>query len=123
MGSGAYDRHLRRLRAALAHQRAQTAAAIVNHFPVGTRLNQPNGGLSLWVELPGQLSSALLFDAALAEGILIAPGIMFSNSNRFAHFVRLNCGWPYSPAIDHAVKRLGQLCAGLMGPAHDQHNR
>ena len=63
------------------------------------------------------------FDAALAEGILIAPGILFSNSNRFAHFVRRNCGWPYSPAIDHAVKRLGQLCAGLMGPAHDQHNR
>ena len=120
MGSGAYDRHLRRLRAALSNQREQTAAAIVNHFPGGTRLNHPNGGLSLWVELPGQLSSALLFDAALAEGILIAPGVMFSNSNRFAHFIRLNCGWPYSPEIEQAVKRLGQLCAALMASGQDK---
>lgn len=110
MASGAYDRHLRRLRAALSNQREQTAAAIINHFPDGTRLNQPHGGLSLWLELPGQLSSSRLFDAALAEGILIAPGAMFSNSNRFAHFIRLNCGWPYNPDIEQALKRLGQLC-------------
>lgn len=50
---------------------------------------------------------------ALAEGILIAPGAMFSNAGRFEHFIRLNCGWPYNAEIESAVKCLGQLCAAL----------
>jgi DNA-binding transcriptional MocR family regulator len=110
MASSAYDRHLRRLRASLKAQRARTAEAIASYFPAGTRLTDPAGGLALWVELPDGLSSRALFDAALAEGIFIAPGLMFSNSNRFDGFIRLNCGAPYTPAIDSALQRLGELC-------------
>lgn len=109
MASSAYDRHLRRLRSHLKSQRAQTAEAIAAHFPEGTRLTEPAGGLALWVELPPGVSSASLFDAALAEGIFIAPGLMFSNSNRYDGFVRLNCGAPYTQDIDAALRRLGQL--------------
>lgn len=110
MGSSAYDRHLRRLRGTLRQHRQQMTDAITTYFPPGTRMNQPNGGMTLWVELPEQLSSQRLFDAALAEGILVAPGPMFSNSNRFEHFVRLNCGWPYTADVDNALKRLGTIC-------------
>lgn len=113
VGSSAYDRHLRRLRSALRVQRQQMSEAITAHFPAGTRMNSPDGGMALWVELPDRLSSQRLFDAALPEGILLAPGLMFSNSNRYEHFVRLNCGWPHSLEIDAAIKRLGELCALL----------
>ncbi|AMM24659.1 aminotransferase-like domain-containing protein [Variovorax sp. PAMC 28711] len=109
MGTGAYDRHLRRLRSALRVQREQTAEGIARYFPAGTRLNLPNGGLQLWVELPDKLSSSGVFDAALAHGILVAPGFLFSNSPRFDHYLRINCGWPYDDAIDAGLKRLGQL--------------
>ena len=112
MATGAYDRHLRRLRTALAGQRERTAEAIARHFPTGTRLNLPNGGLQLWVELPGGLSSERLFNAALREGILIAPGWLFSNTARTDHFLRLNCGWPYDDAIDNGLRRLGALASG-----------
>jgi len=113
MATSAYDRHLRRLRASLKTQRAQSADAIGAYFPEGTRLTEPDGGLALWLELPNGLSSSALFDAALAEGIFIAPGLMFSNSNRFDGFVRLNCGAPYTPEIESALKRLGELCSQL----------
>jgi DNA-binding transcriptional MocR family regulator len=56
----------------------------------------------------------LVFDAALAEGIFIAPGLMFSNSNRYDSYIRLNCGAPYSPEIDAALKRLGKICGQLV---------
>jgi hypothetical protein len=46
---------------------------------------------------------------ALREKILIAPGLMFSNSNRFDHFARLNRGAPYSGKMDQAVRRLGRI--------------
>jgi hypothetical protein len=39
---------------------------------------------------------------------------MFSNSNRFDHYLRINCGWPYSPEIDSALQRLGQIVSGLL---------
>nr|MBL8410670.1 PLP-dependent aminotransferase family protein [Dechloromonas sp.] len=113
MSSSAYDRHLRRLRGSLKVQRARSAEAIATHFPEGTRLTEPAGGLALWVELPGGISSSALFDAALAEGIFIAPGLMFSNSNRFDGYVRLNCGAPYTDEIDWGLQRLGKICHAL----------
>ena len=122
MASSGYDRHLRRLRSALKSHRERTAEAIAAYFPAGTRLTVPDGGVSLWVELPQQLSSQTVFDAALKQDILLSPGVMFSNSRRFDHFLRINCGQPYSPALDLALRQLGQTIALLLekqapGPA------
>ncbi|MES2073702.1 MAG: PLP-dependent aminotransferase family protein [Pseudomonadota bacterium] len=120
MASSAYDRHLRRLRGALKSQRERTAEAIAAYFPSGTRLTIPDGGVSLWVELPQQLSSQAVFDAALQHDILVSPGLMFSNSNRFDHFLRINCGLPYSAELDLALRKLGQIIDGLLAkkPKH-----
>jgi DNA-binding transcriptional MocR family regulator len=111
MGTGAYDRHLRRLRTALRGQRERTAEAIAKYFPDGTRLNLPNGGLQLWVELPPGCDAAPVFEAALGKGILVAPGFLFSNGARSDHYLRLNCGWPYDEEIDGALKTLGRIAA------------
>jgi DNA-binding transcriptional MocR family regulator len=113
MASGAYDRHLQRLRGKLRDQRQRTSAAIASYFPAGTRFSQPKGGLALWVELPHQISSQVVFDRALDVGILIAPGLMFSNSNRYDHFIRLNSGAPYTPVIDQALQELGGILRAL----------
>ena len=120
MASSAYDRHLRRLREKLARQRACTADAIAAHFPPGTRLNLPPGGLQLWVELPERLSSATVFDAALRERILFAPGTLFSNSSRFDHYLRINCGWPFDEAIEAGLRRLGEIVAACGEQAPDR---
>ncbi len=114
IGSSAYDRHLRRFRNLLRNQRERTAEAIARYFPAGTRLSVPEGGLMLWVELPEQVSSTTLFEIALREGISFAPGSLFSNLNRFDTYIRLNCGLPFSPDLERALKRLGQLTAGQM---------
>lgn len=113
VGSGAFERHLQRLRAALKRQRERLAEAVAEHFPAGTRLTVPPGGMLLWIELPDGRSSERLFDAALAEGIKIAPGSMFSNSRRFDHFVRLSAGWPVDAAQERAVERVGELAREL----------
>lgn len=114
LSSSAFDRHLRRLRDGLRSQREQMADAIASCLPAGTRLNVPAGGMTLWVELPGKLSAKSLFDAAIAEGILFAPGAMFSNSGRFDHFMRVSCGHPFSAEVEAAVNRLGQLVDSLL---------
>lgn len=113
MASSDYERHLRRLRIALRSQRERMAEAIARYFPVGTRLSMPDGGLTLWLELPDKLPSKKVFDAALREGVLVAPGEMFSNSNRFDHFLRLSCGERYSDAVDAAMRCVGRLAESL----------
>ncbi len=114
LASGAFDRHLQNLRRKLRDQRHRTSVAVASYFPAGTRFNRPKGGLALWVELPRSISSQQLFYQALDAGILVAPGLMFSNSNRFDHCVRLNCGAPYTPEIDQALHDLGDLAHGLL---------
>jgi len=104
--SGGYARHLHRLRKTLNQQRGCYAEAIARHFPDGTRLNVPEGGLSLWVELPVRVSSEQLFYQALQQGIQLAPGCLFSNTRRFDHFLRINCGQPYSTQVDSALSKL-----------------
>jgi DNA-binding transcriptional MocR family regulator len=117
MASSAYDRHLRRLRSFSKTQRERTGEAIANYFPLGTRLSMPEGGMTLWVELAQRPSSEKVFNEALREGILVAPGMMFSNSNRFDHFIRVNCGLPYSRDLDNAIRKLGNIITRLAAAA------
>ncbi|GAB3330224.1 PLP-dependent aminotransferase family protein [Bordetella tumulicola] len=109
MGSTAYDRHLVRLRRKLKIQREHIAEDIARYFPPGTRLNVPEGGMLLWVEMPGQQSSTQVFEQALARGIRIAPGTMFSNADRYNHFLRLSCGSSYTPQMAEAMRTLGDI--------------
>jgi DNA-binding transcriptional MocR family regulator len=113
IGSGAYDRHLFQLRERLRTQREATADAIARYFPSGTRLSMPVGGVVLWVELPTGSDSGRLFEAALTQGIRIAPGTIFSNSQRFASFIRLSCPQPFDQALDDALQRLGRLARDI----------
>jgi DNA-binding transcriptional MocR family regulator len=111
LASTAFDRHLRSLRRAYEEQVARTAEAVLRHFPPGTRLSQPQGGFVLWVELPPKTDSAALYEDALNAGIAFVPGDLFSASGQYRHCLRLNCGNPWSPRLEDAIRRLGALAA------------
>jgi DNA-binding transcriptional MocR family regulator len=76
--------------------------------------------------MPAQVSANQVCEAALADRILVAPGSLFSNSGRFDHYLRINCGWPYGEAVDTGLRRLGQIIetlsrgagAGSASPRH-----
>jgi DNA-binding transcriptional MocR family regulator len=106
--SGGYDHHLRTLRRRLATNVQTFADAVTAAFPAGTRISRPAGGFVLWVELPGG-SATQLQERALARGISVAPGSIFSARERFGSFVRLNCGHPWSEPFERAIHTLGDL--------------
>ncbi len=110
---GGYDRHLRKLRETLEHQQQLMLNAIAKYFPHNTRVTRPNGGYFLWVELPEQVDSLQLFSMALAQGISIAPGPIFSATRRFRHCIRLNYGYAWNKEIDDAMAVLGRLISGF----------
>lgn len=110
---GHYDRHLRRLRATLAARVTAALQVIDAAFPEGTHCSVPRGGYFVWLELPRGLDAMALHRAALAEGIGIAPGHLFSPDHRFVHGVRLNCGHADAVTLP-ALRRLGALAHALL---------
>ena len=106
--SGAFDRHLRRIRHRYAEQMAQMIDAVDRNFPDGTRHTDPRGGHVLWVQVPG-LDSLALYERAAALGIHIAPGPLFSASGGFRDHLRLNTGFPWTEQIEGQLATLGRL--------------
>jgi DNA-binding transcriptional MocR family regulator len=106
---GGYDRHLRQLRRVLAEREAAFAQAVARHFPAGTRATRPSGGYFLWLELDPGVDTIALQAQALALGISVAPGPIFSASRGHRHCLRLNFGHPLDARAEAALATLGRL--------------
>ena len=109
--NGGYDHHLRRIRRFYASHVERMTEAVSRYFPEGTRATRPAGGMCLWVELPSHVDSLAVYERAMASKISIAPGPLFSAKQKYRNFIRLNCGNPWSEAVEQAVKRLGEIIA------------
>lgn len=107
--TGRYDRHLTRMRRACRDQLSRLRRAVHTHFPVGTRSSDPSGGYVLWVQLPRGMDANRLYRDAIAQGISLTPGPLFSSTGKFRNFFRLCAGQPWTPALEGAVQRLGEL--------------
>lgn len=114
LNTGAYDRHLRKLRPELHKLMLLTLQAIEQYFPVGTRMSRPKGGLVLWIELPQGVDAVLLHQKAIAEHIQIAPGTLFSNSGAYTNYIRMSCSNLWSKRIEQAIQQLGNMIKDQM---------
>ena len=112
--AGGYDRHLRRVRSTLMQRCDIMSAFVARFFPTCTRITRPAGGYVLWIELPAAIDSMALYRQALAEGITIAPGRLFSTSDAYRSFIRLNYSYSWTPEIEHAMHRLAEMLAAML---------
>ncbi|RXR08889.1 PLP-dependent aminotransferase family protein [Pseudoxanthomonas composti] len=119
LASGDYDRHLRRLKSRIAEALRAVTAQVQASFPEGTRVSAPRAGFLLWVELPRQIDAREVHGLALALGIGVSPGPLFSPRADLLNYLRLNCANAPTPRLLGAVGRIGELCQQLAtrGPA------
>jgi len=110
--SGAYDRHLTRIRKVLASRHATLAAALTEGMPAGTTWTDPEGGYQRWVELPFEVDTRdLLADAARA-GVVFSPGTLFMPDARPSRGMRLSVACVDEDEIARGVAALGRVvCA------------
>ncbi len=106
---GGYDRHLRKLRHQLESQQGSMLASAARHFPADTRVTRPSGGYFLWFEFAERVDALQLFRLALAQGISLAPGPIFSATRGFGHCARLNHGHPWTAQSEQAMQTLGRI--------------
>jgi DNA-binding transcriptional MocR family regulator len=112
LASGGYDHQLRRIRREYASNVTRLSQAVTRAFPSGTRVTRPSGGYVLWVQLPENVDSLELYSLALKGGITITPGYLFSPTNQFYNFIRLNAA-AWNLSIERAVERLGEMAVKL----------
>lgn len=110
--SGSYDQHLRRIRREYKRNIDLMSDAVMRYFPEGTRLTRPSGGFVLWVQLAENVDALELYKMALAGGITLAPGHVFSATHQFPNFIRLNAA-TFNYSTERALERLGLMAREL----------
>jgi DNA-binding transcriptional MocR family regulator len=107
--SGAYDRHLARIRRILRVRHRVIDEALESSMPSGTTWTKPDGGYQLWAELPFEIDTRdLLADAARA-GVLFSPGASFMADARPSRAMRLTVACADEDEIRRGVTALGEV--------------
>jgi DNA-binding transcriptional MocR family regulator len=114
MENGSYERHLRKVTAIYRRQVERMSELMAEHFPPETRITRPQGGFLLWAELPERVDSVDLHHRAIANGVSICPGVVFSATGKYRNCVRINCGLLWTPQVEQAIRTLGKLITQSM---------
>lgn len=109
LASGSYDRHLKKFRVELQKNLLRTTHLIERHFPEGTKISSPFGGLVIWVELPTNINTVNLQDEAFTQGISYAPGEIFSAKGDYQDYLRISFCRLWDLKTERALIRLGDL--------------
>jgi DNA-binding transcriptional MocR family regulator len=107
--SGAYDRHLARIRRMLRSRLEAMSEALEREMPAGTAFTRPEGGYQVWVELPFEVDSRDLLADAAREGVLFAPGSQFLPDGGPSRGLRLTLAQADADEIRRGVAILGRV--------------
>lgn len=100
---GSYRRHLDGLRGKLARAMGVTARRLET---AGLTLwTEPRAGMFLWARLPDGLDSAAVARRALAHGVVLAPGNVFSPAGTAAGYLRFNAAQCAAPRVFEVLSR------------------
>jgi len=112
--SGLFQRHLKRLRAALKSRRDIALDLLKRHAPRGVTWTVPEGGFNLWLTLPDWAKATDLYALAQREGIAILPGITCYANEPEHHRFRLSYSFMDEKSLGEAVILLCDIMRGYL---------
>jgi len=97
LNNGAYRRHMAAVRLRLAKAMGDVSRTLKS---IGlTPWIEPGAGMFLWCQLPGGLDAAKVARCALADGMVLAPGNAFSQTQTASGFLRFNVAQSLDSAL------------------------
>lgn len=105
--SGAYEDHLKQVRAALKSRRDYTIELLNVYFSDIATWSIPKGGFYIWLQIKVSISTRRLFELALQEGILLNPGSIYDKND--ADHIRLSYSYASFEEIEKGLIRLSEL--------------
>lgn len=111
LAGGSYRKHMDELHRRLARARRETADRLerLGIEPVV----MPRGGFYLWCRLPGRADAAAVAQAAVADGVVLAPGNVFSLGQAATSLMRFNVAHMADPQACSVLEKA--LRASLPG--------
>lgn len=114
LGSGALDRNLERSISLYRRKRDRMLSLLQQYMPDGVRWTHPEGGLFLFVTLPGQVDTVALYDEALAKGVAYVAGSFFYSDGSHRNTMRLNFSFVDEAKMEPGVRLLSDLVRNIL---------
>ncbi len=117
LDSGRMDSHRKKMIRAGSARLDAVLEACQAHLPAGSAFTRPEGGVNLWVDLPGQVDTTSMLARASARGVSYLPGPMFAVARDARHALRLSFAGLDPAHIVAGVRLLGGLFREEIGHA------
>ncbi len=102
--------HVKKISAQYGKQCHKMMTCIEKYFPKKISYTKPEGGMFLWVTLPGGISATELFHKAIEHKVAFVPGTPFyTNADAACNTLRLNFSNSSEEKIEEGIKRLGKV--------------
>lgn len=109
-----FEAHVARICELYGRQCRAMQAAIARHFPKSVQVTEPEGGMFLWVTLPGNLSATELLKRSVECKVAFVPGAAFFVDGTGENTLRLNFSNADPETIDEGIQRIAACLKAYM---------
>jgi DNA-binding transcriptional MocR family regulator len=109
INAAAFGNYVQKLRHTLRERRDAAIRALARHLPKARLQRIPEGGFSLWLELPAGSDDLTFVTAAAHAGVSLTPGAPWFAAERPGAFVRISTAGASTADLEAGIARLGAL--------------
>lgn len=102
------DAHVKQISDLYGQRKALMTEGLEKYFPQGVKYTDPEGGMFLWVEVPGVEDTVELFKQCLEHNVAFVPGDPFYAGEPQPGAFRLNYSNAQEDQIKAGMKQLGE---------------
>lgn len=102
------NKHVDQISALYGKRKNLMIEGMKKYFPAGVKYTNPEGGMFLWVKVPGVKDTVELFKKCLKEKVAFVPGDPFFAGEPEPGTFRLNYSNMQEDKIEEGLKRLGK---------------
>ena len=102
------DEHIAKIRQVYRQREQLMIEQIQKYFPAGVKYTNPDGGLFIWVEIPGNINTQDLFNQCIKNNVAFVPGEPFYPGKPESGTFRLNFSNMSEEKIKDGIQRLGK---------------
>jgi 2-aminoadipate transaminase len=117
---GYLDIQIKHIKKLYRHKRDVMVKALEEYFPEGAKWTVPGGGMFLWVTLPKNVNTRLMFKRAVAKKVAYVVGDAFYPDSSNYNSMRLNFSYSDDDVIREGVKRLAEVIKEEMASPYDK---
>ena len=103
------DNHIAKIKRAYRFQKEVMISCLKDYFPSNVIYTKPEGGMFIWLTLPGGINARQLLTKAIEQKIIFVPGDTFYASRPDKQTLRMNYSNVEEGKMRRAMKVLGEL--------------